>query len=153
MFGPVVTANLWKSVGISALAIIVCLMPFFWTFFDVVFDSSATMERQVVLVRCMDEWLLGNLAAGVAAVVNWLESKIDFGLDQFSDFLSVFAGIGALLALVIYVGLHGRDEEVLYHFVTLTEWLYRMGVMILLATFFSVCQCRRAKDMSVYVRI
>jgi len=152
----IVTDNFLKSVGIAILAFIIGLMPFFWSFFDVVFDSATkTMSGTATLTLCLDEWLLGSIAVGVATTVNWLESRIDFELDPFSAVLTFFSGIGALLALIVYVKWNHKANEILQHmdhFAAYIEWFYYMGIVVLTTGLISICQCRRSKDMGIFVR-
>jgi hypothetical protein len=143
----VFTKHLPKSIGIGLLALVISFAPFFWTLIGAIVESKTDLDSHKLMAICLNDWFLGSLAAGVACAVNWLESKIDFELDLSSDLLGIWAGIGALLSLLAFHGVAKGD--LLNNFAQherFLNWCYYFGILVILTSFFGICQCRRAKD-------
>jgi hypothetical protein len=154
---PILTANIWRSLLIASLAEAICFLPFTWSLWDTYLEATSPVTTPEIMAQCLDSWLLGNIAAGVVASVNWAESKIDFQLGPFSDALAFFSAIGSINCLALYVVLHGRGEELLSnidHFRPIMNSLYAVGMTNLFVTLVSILQCRREKDtLTTYVRV
>jgi hypothetical protein len=155
MFGQLVTVNGPKSIAMAVIAILIALAPWGWNIFKTFVEAEITHSSlPTILTHSLEDWLLGTMTVGIAASVNWVESKIDFDLDSFADLLSYFAIIGSVLAMVFYVGITKNISDIeksADHFVRVIIFVYVAGLALVFIAFASILQCRRAKDLAIPV--
>jgi hypothetical protein len=155
MIGQFLTLNSPKSIAVALIAIIMALAPCGWNLFKAFVEAELTHATlAAIMTRCLEDWLLGTMAVGIAASVNWVESKIDFDLDSYADLLSYLAMIGSVLSMIFYVGVTKNIadlEKYADHFIRLIGFTYISGATLVLIAFASIIQCRRAKDLTIAV--
>jgi hypothetical protein len=147
----VVTEKFWRSICLGLIAITFPLLPFLWRllghWLSTIDESFWTMSLGAAY---LDEWLVGVLSVGVIAAANWVESWFDFRLNFWSGFFTFLAGFGAFLFLAGYGVVHNSSSVILANptahasFISTT---YTIGVGIILASFLSIGETRRAKDL------
>lgn len=147
----VITKKLWQSLGVGIFAIIFPLLPFLWGLLSSWISSTSGYFWTMTLgASYLDEWLVGALSVGVIAVANWVESWLDFKMNFWSGFFTFLAGFGGFIFLAAYGVVHSNSSVILQDPSAHTGFIatvYLIGGGIILSSFLSIGETRRAKDL------
>jgi len=146
----VVTKKFWKSISLGIFAITFPLLPFFWGLLGRwILTTDQDFWTMSLGATYLDEWLVGVLSVGVVAATNWFESWFDFKMNFWSGLFTFLAGFGAFLFLAAYGVVHDRNSFILENpngHATFIATIYAVGIGIILSSFLSIGESRRAKD-------